>query len=252
MSAPRQHVLRTFSLALLLGIAWWYAGSHESIAVASVPDILAAFHKAWLFEKVGSDVLPTLRRLFTGYGLAVIIAVPLGLCLGASRSLRMFTGPIFTFFRSIPPIALIPPAIVIFGIGETTKIIIILSVCIWPVVLNTADGVAELDKTLVDTGRSYKFSPLQQLRFIVLPAVAPRIFAGMQIGLGLAVILTVAGEYLASSDGVGYFLFQAQSQLSTADMWAAIILLALIGYSVNLLFVAIQRRVLFWHIDRRA
>jgi len=249
MSLPRRLVIQVTSLGVLLGIAWWYAGTHESFAVASVPDILKSFREAWLFEKVSSDVVPTLKRLLGGYALSVLIAVPLGLCLGASRWLRMFTGPVFTFFRSVPPIALIPAAIIIFGIGEMTKTIIIVSVCVWPITLNTADGVAELDRTLVDTGRSYKFSPLEQLRYVILPAVAPRIFAGMQTSLGLAVILTVASEYLAASDGIGYFLFQAQSTYSTADMWAAIILLAIIGYLINLAFVAIQRRVLFWHAD---
>ncbi|MDP2711274.1 MAG: ABC transporter permease [Solirubrobacteraceae bacterium] len=246
MTRRRSLALQAGFIIPLLAVIYWYSEAYQSFAVAPVPDVLAAFQDAWLFDRVTSDVVPTLERLFLGYALAVLIAVPLGICLGSSRLLRMLAGPLFAFFRSVPPIALIPPALIVFGLGNTMKLFLIVVVCVWPIVLNASDGVVELDRTMLDTTRSYRLSRWERLRYAVIPAVAPRIFAGMHTSLAFAIIVVVASEYLAGTDGIGFFIFQAQSQYSIAEMWAGILLLGMLGFLLNLAFVAIQRRVLFW------
>lgn len=233
--------------AALVAFIWWYCDVHTSFAVPPVPDILSAFRETWLFERVTSDVLPTLRRLVIGFTLSVAIAVPLGIALGRSRPLRLAAMPLLTVFRSIPPIALVPPAMILFGLGDTMKLVLVLVVCVWPVMLNTVDGVAELDRTMIDTSRVYRFSAWERLRYVILPAVAPRIFAGMQTSLAFAMIIVIASEYLAGTDGIGYFIFQAQSKYVIADMWAGILLLGLFGLALNVLFVRVQRKTLYWH-----
>jgi ABC-type nitrate/sulfonate/bicarbonate transport system permease component len=109
----------------------------------------------WVFERVGSDVVPSLTRLGLGYAIACVVAVSAGLALGLSRTLRRAADPIVQFLRAIPPPALLPFGILVLGVGTSMKVFIIAFVCLWPVLLNTVDGVAGVDPTLRETARVY-------------------------------------------------------------------------------------------------
>ena len=121
--------------------------------------------------------------------------------LGSSRTLRTATAPIVEFLRSIPPPALIPFAIVVIGVGDDMKVFIIAFVCLWPVLLNTIDGINGIDPTLKDTARVYGISGRDKLLRMTLPAASPQIFAGMRLSLSLALILMVISEMVASTNG---------------------------------------------------
>ena len=146
-------------------------------------DILETFMDTWVFERVGSDVVPSLTRLAFGYGIACVVAVVLGLALGLSLTLRRAADPIVQFLRAIPPPALLPFGILVLGVGNSMKVFIIAFVCVWPVLLNTIDGVAGVEPTLRETAESYGIGRRDRVLRVILPAAAPQIFAGMRTSL---------------------------------------------------------------------
>jgi ABC-type nitrate/sulfonate/bicarbonate transport system permease component len=215
-------------------------------------DVFERFADNWLFERFGSDVWPSLRRMAIGYVIAVVLGVAIGTALGTSRTLRRAVSPIVEFLRSIPPPALLPFAIVVIGVGDDMKIFIIAFVCIWPVLLNTIDGINGSDPTLRDIARVYGVSGRDRLLRMTLPAASPQIFAGMRLSLSLAVILMVISEMVASTNGIGFFVLQSQRSFAIPEMWSGILLLGILGYVLNLIFVIIERRVLAWHRGAKA
>jgi ABC-type nitrate/sulfonate/bicarbonate transport system permease component len=250
---------RTVGLALELGApalaiaAWWlWSVRADSFYFPPLPEILQTFMDTWVFERVRSDLLPSLARLGAGYAIAVAVAVVLGVALGLSPLARRATAPIVEFLRAIPPVALIPLAIVVWGIGNEMKVFVIAMVCVWPILLNTIDGVAGVDLTLTDTARAYGIRGLRRLRRVVLPWASPQIFAGMRTALSLALIVMVVSEMVASTNGVGYFVVQSQRSFAIPEMWSGIIMLGLLGYGLNLAFGLVEHRVLRWHREARA
>lgn len=236
------------TIAIVLAL-WRYSQTHQSYIVSSFSDIWREFKDAFLFDRISSDVLPTLRRIGLSFGLATLIGAPLGLALGTSLFLRHLTAPLLAFFRALPPIALIPPAIVLIGIGDNMKVMLTVFVALWPIALNTADGAAEVNQTVRDTASTFRLTAWQRMRYVTIPSVAPRTFAGMHIALAFVVIGIIATEYLAGSEGIGYIVVQASQTLQTPLMWAGIVLLGIMGFLLNTLFVFVQRRVLYWVPD---
>jgi len=245
-------VLEVLVPLALLGLwAVWSAGS-ETFYYPPLTDILETFGETWLFERVGSDVVPSLLRLGAGYAMAVALALLVGVPLGLSRTARRAASPLVEFLRAIPPPALLPLAIVVVGVGDSMKVLIIAFVCLWPVLLNTIDGIRGIDPTLAETARVYGVRGADRLRRVVLPAAAPQVFAGMRTSLSLAVIMMVISEMVASTNGIGFFVLQSQRSFAIPEMWSGILLLGILGYALNLLFAGVERRVLAWHRGARA
>ena len=214
-------------------------------------EILHAFYDNWIFSRVISDVLPSLARMLAGYGIAVVLALAAGVCLGLSNLLYRTSLPVIEFVRAVPVVALIPFAILVFGIDSGMKVFIIVVGCIWPILLNTIDGIRSLNETLRDTARLYRLTPWERLRFVVLPAASPQIFAGLRTGMSLAVILMVISEMVASTNGIGFFVIQAQRTFAIGDMWSGIVLLGLLGFALNTLLLWVERWLLAWHSNSR-
>jgi len=247
--APALEIAVPIALLVLWGV-WSAAG--DTFYFPPLTDILQTFRETWLFERVGSDVVPSLQRLFLGYVIAVVVAVAIGLPLGLSPLLRRATSPLVEFLRAIPPPALLPFSIVVLGVGNAGKVFLIAFVCLWPVLLNTIDGVTGIDPTLRETARSYGVGGRERLTRIVLPAASPQIFAGMRTSLSLALILMVISEMVASTNGIGFFVLQSQRSFAIPEMWSGILLLGLLGYALNLIFLLLERRALAWHRGARA
>ncbi len=237
--------------ALLVG--WWvWSGSNDSFFFPPLSEIVAAFQRVWIWERVGSDVVPSLVRLLAGYGLAVVGGVSVGLLLGTSRLAYRAAQPVIEFLRALPPPAIIPFGILVFGLGDGMKVIVIAAGCVWPILLNTVQGVRAIEPTYADVNRVYRVPARDRLFHTLLPASSPYIFAGLRSSLSIAVILMVLSEMTASTNGVGFFLVQSQRSFDLPEMWAAILLLGLIGSVLSLVLVLIQRRVLAWHDGARA
>jgi ABC-type nitrate/sulfonate/bicarbonate transport system permease component len=237
---------------LVLAVLWFWSAGSDVFYFPPLKDVLTTFKDTWLFDRVGSDVVPSLVRLFIGYFIAVAIGVGGGIALGLSPVLRRTTEPIVEFLRAVPAPALLPFALLVLGVGNDSKIFVIAFVCLWPILLNAVDGVAGVDPTLVDTGRVYRIPARDRLTHVVLPAAAPQIFAGMRTSLSLALILMVISEMVASSNGIGYFVLQSQRSFAIPEMWSGIILLGILGYAFNAVFLLLERRALAWHRGARA
>jgi ABC-type nitrate/sulfonate/bicarbonate transport system permease component len=244
--------LRRLGLEALLPaavlVAWgaWSAGAH-SFFFPPLLDILGTFRETWLSGRFGSDAVPSLERVAAGYGLALLAGIGAGLLIGSSRPVRQLCDPVIEFLRALPPPVLIPFAILVFGIGPSMKVFVIAVGCVWPILLNTVDGVRGLDPALLETARVYGVRRRDRLWAIVLPAASPRIFAGLRSALSLALILMVISEMEASTNGIGFGILQAQRSFAIPEMWSGILLLGLVGYAVNGAFALVERRALRWH-----
>lgn len=241
------------TVPLLVLVTWGVlsAGS-ETYYFPPLTLIFSEFADNWLFERFGSDVVPSMVRMGLGYGAAVIVAIAAGVALGLSRRARLAVNPIIEFLRAIPPPAMLPFAMLVLGIGDMMKVFLIAFVCLWPILLNTLDGVTGVDPTLRETTRVYGASWPDRIRLVIMPAAAPQIFAGMRTSLSLALILMVISEMRASTNGIGFFVLQAQRSFAIPEMWSGIFLIGILGYSLNAALVLIERWVLRWHRAARA
>jgi len=238
--------------AILLGWQLWTASAHSQ-RFPRLSTILVEFRKMWLFSEFGTHVVPSLERIGAGFAIAVVVGVVLGIPLGLSRRARQAAMPHVEYWRAMPPPALLPISIILVkSIGNSQKISFIAFFCLFPVLLNTMDGVRGIEPTLLDTARSYGIKPLPRIGRIVLPAALPQIVAGMRNSLSLAVIMMVLSEYFSSSNGVGYVLLISKNTFQLGPMWAAIVLIGVLGYVLNLGFLLLERRVLAWHRGWRA
>jgi ABC-type nitrate/sulfonate/bicarbonate transport system permease component len=215
--------------------------------------ILVEFRDMWLFSQFTTHVVPSLIRIGLGFGIAVVVGVALGIPIGLSTWTRELAMPHIEYWRAMPPPALLPISILLLhDIGNKQKVAFIAFFCMFPILLNTIEGVRGIDPTLVDTARSYRIPPRERIRRIVLPGALPQIVAGMRTSLSLAVIMMVLAEYFSSTNGVGYVLLISKNTFELGPMWAAILLIGLLGYLLNVLFLLAERRALAWHRGWRA
>lgn len=204
-----------------------------------------------LNENVREDIVPSLNRLLTGWAIAALLGVTIGIALGRSQKLVDYLGPLLHFLRSVPPPALLPVFIVVLGLNSTMQLGVIVFGVIWPILLNTIDGARSVQPTQVETARVFRTSQPRWLFGVVLPAASPKIFAGLRISLSLALILMVISELIGTTDGLGRALEDAKGEFSIPDMWAVIVLLGILGYLLNAVLLAIENRVLRWHHGAR-
>ena len=250
-----------YGLGIALVIVWEYAARKAgSIFFPPPGEILHRAATLWLSgppqrlflsDSVFQDVIPSLLRLMGGWALAVLIGVPLGILIGRSRNLSDLVNPALQFLRAIPGPALIPIFIILLGTESTMRVTLIAFGSVWPILLNTIEGTRTVDPVQLDTVQAFRIPRHAQLWRIVLPAALPKIFAGMRVSLALAVILMVVSELVASTNGIGYRIQNAQIMFLLTDMWCGIVLLALIGYTLNWLFLKFEGRVLGWHRGAR-
>jgi ABC-type nitrate/sulfonate/bicarbonate transport system permease component len=232
----------------------WYVTSLNSTSFYFPPlkTILGNFWSFWLGKGFMAQVVPSIGRMIIGYGLAIVGGVIVGVCVGLSTWAHNLANPLVEFLRSIPSILLIPFGIVVLGVGTSMKVFIIALGCAFPIILNTADGIRSVEPTLIDVARTFKLSGWTRLFRVVLPSASPQIFAGLRASLPLALILMVVSEMLASTNGIGYSILQAQTRFVISEMWSGIIVLGILGYLVNLILTVAEGRVLAWHRGYRA
>lgn len=199
----------------------------------------------WLSGSALSDhVLPSIRRVLAGWAAAAVIGIGLGLVLGRSRAAMSYVGGLLHFFRAIPPPLLVPFFLVTLGLARMPIGTIVFGT-VWPILLNTIDGARAVDSTKIDTARAFRLTRAQWMLGVVLPSALPKIFAGLRLGLSVALILMVISE-LIGSNGIGNRLVAAQRDYELPAMWAGMVLLGALGYAFNALLLVAERRALHW------
>lgn len=251
LSVTRKLVL-LLALPVVLLVIWWFATANSTNPyVPPLKTIFETFPDTWDGARLRSDVVPSVLRLLVGYVVAVLAGIGIGLAVGGSRTLRNILEPVLEFFRAIPPPVLVPILMLFAGIGDTMKVLVIVSGCIWPVLLNTVEGVRAVDDVLRDTCRCYGVTGASRLRHLVLRSASPQIIAGMRQALSLGIILMVISEMFAANQGLGFSIVQFQRGFEIPEMWTGIIMLGLVGVAFSLVFSLLERRALGWYLGLR-
>lgn len=256
LTAPatvRNALLRWLVLALAVA-AWQVAArAHGSVYFPPPAEIAGHARDLWfsgpaghlfLTEAAVADILPSLGRMAAGFGIAAVAGTALGVAIGRSRRVYALCDPVLQFARAIPPPALVPVFVVILDFGTPMQIASIVFSAVWPVLINTADGAGNTDPLRLEVAAVLRLTPLERLRFLILPSALPRIFAGLRLSLSLSIILMVFSELLpGTANGIGFTLTDAQSRSDLLTVWAALVLLGAIGHLLNNGLLAVEKRL---------
>lgn len=238
-------------LASLAGVTifWW------AIAVSGVisPDLFPSPYTVWLaaVELQGegllySDLMVSLRRVATGFLIGSTLGIVVGLLTARTRFFRLALNPFLTLLRPIPAIALVPLAIVWFGIGEPSKYFVISYTVFFAVWLNTHHGTEHVAITYIRAARSLGATRPREFFEVVIPAAAPHIVAGLRMGTALAFLSLVAAELSGASAGIGFRLQEARQFMRTDRMFVGLLELGVLGAMLDMFFVMLSRKLVHW------
>jgi sulfonate transport system permease protein len=245
--------LASLWLFAALGVGWWvWSADSQSLYFPPLREILGRLYDLWIVGDAKGQLAPSLEHFALGYLIAGAAGIGVGALLWSLWFLQEAVSPFLYFLYVLPAPVLIPAVMTIFGIGFAMKVVIIAFAAVWPTLLNTMDGMRGVDPIQLDTAHVLGISGLTVVWRVVLPAALPQIVAGLRNSLQVAVVLMVVSEMVASTSGIGYFILYAQQSFAIVDMWTGIIVLAVIGSAMNLLFVVLENRILHWHYRARA
>jgi ABC-type nitrate/sulfonate/bicarbonate transport system permease component len=248
-------ILRVVMIAVPVALVavWWVTSANSANPYfPPLSQIIRSLGSVWLGKGAVTDALPSLRNLVLGFALGSAAGILAGVVIGQVRWLFRMLNPLISFFRAIPSIAYLPILIAIIGFNAPMRITAITLAAFFPVLIAAIDGVRSIDETLLDVARSYRIPRVIALFSVRLPAAVPRIFAGAELGLVGALIVMVASELIGTSQGIGAQVLLAQQTFQFSDMWAGIVLLAVIGIVTNLIFRFARARMLAWYDGARA
>jgi len=245
----RRSIYPVIGLAGILAI--WQAYTSLSgiprIVLPSPLDILLASIKD--YDLLLAETWPTLFETIAGFSLALVIGIPLAVCVANSRALNLALYPMLVATQSIPKVAIAPIILVWFGLGIESKLALAFLVAFFPVVVDTATGLQATPSGLLELARSLRASPAQVFFKVQMPAALPFMFAGAKVAITLAVVGAVIGEFVGSVNGLGNLLLTANSQLDGPLAWAALIWLSLIGIILFSVVAAAERILMPWAQD---
>ncbi|MDN5754243.1 MAG: ABC transporter permease, partial [Micrococcaceae bacterium] len=233
------------------GIAVWWLVSASGLVVIPGPVAVAA--KGVEMGQSGvliSDIAASLARVLSGFLLGVLLAIPVGFLMGWYPLFRSILEPYVQFFRTVPPLAIIPLAIVLMGIGETPKIFVIFLASFLTCVVSTFQGVVTVEKTLINAARVLGASSFVVFRRVVVPASSPFILVGMRVGLGASWATVVAAELIAAPSGLGFRMQQAQLYYDLPTIFVDLIAIGLLGLIMDRILLLLEARLTRWQ-ERR-
>lgn len=242
--------IRNLVLPICLVMIWQITSSLNIFSPYLLPSPLTTLDTAKQLFIEGlllKHLLISLQRVFFGFILAALAAIPLGIICGRSNRFQNYVWPLLEFMRHIPPLAAIPLIILWFGIGEPSKLVIIFLASFFPLFLNTYSGIKNCDAKILEVGRSLHFSPLQQAKLIELPAALPAIAVGLQLSLGYSWRALIGAELIAASSGIGYMILDAE-QMSRPDIvLVGILTIGIVGSVIDSVFFHLTNRLLPWN-----
>lgn len=246
-------VLRDISIksaAIIVFIALWEIaprlGIVDRMYLPPFSEVLSAFGKLIISGDLFIHIGSSLRRSMGGLFIAVAIGIPLGIFIGWFKMVEKLLDPLLQVFRNTSTLALFPVFILLFGLGELSKVAIIFWGTLWATLLNTINGVKSVDPLLIKAARSMSASNFFIFRKIVLPAATPSIITGFRLSASTSILILVAAEMLGSNSGLGFLIFYSEQKYDIAEMYSGILTISILGLLINYLVVAFERRLLTW------
>jgi len=253
---PRPAWLQVFDSAWLIAVVfglWWVASANSTnFFIPPLAEIFAALGRDLGNGVIVAGAAYSLANLAAGLLLAVVAGICLGIALGELDRIRVVVEPIINFFRSIPQAALVPLIIGAFGVGQGPKIYTIAFACVWPVLLNTIDGVLGVEPTIRKFSKVYRIPRWLHFRRVVLPAALPQIVAGIRVALPIGITVMVVSEMFAATEGLGFYILNSSATFKVSETWAGALLVGVVGYILSVLFVFVERRILRWYFASAA
>ncbi|MCL4519752.1 MAG: ABC transporter permease [Thaumarchaeota archaeon] len=241
-------------LVTAIVITWQLASQARLVSPVVLPPVSLIVERLYLLYTANYrlyympvNTLLTFQRVFAGYALSVVIAVPIGLILGQFRKLHLFFEPTIEILRVLPGVVLVPAFILLLGINSQMLVSFIAFGSLWPILINTVDGVRNMDPMLLDVAKSFRLSRLSVFRKVVFPASSPSIVSGMRVSLLLSLLLGIVIELTAGHNGIGWVTIYAEEGSDITTLYAEIFVVAVSGFLLNFAFVKIENRVLEWH-----
>jgi ABC-type nitrate/sulfonate/bicarbonate transport system permease component len=241
--------ITSLSVAVLLGV-WEFFGRDVNPVFGSYPSAIAlAFVEVVRTGQLGAALYESLRPFVVGYGLAIVVGVPLGLVIGRYRVLEAALGIYVTAGYAMPLVALVPLLILWLGLGFAVKAAVVFLMSVFPICINTWLGVTAVPKNLIEVGKSFVASDVVILRRIVLPATLPYIMAGIRLAVGRAVVAMVIAEFFTTISGLGAIIINSANNFDTATMFVPIMVLMVLAIGLNSLIGWVERRVAPWQAE---
>jgi ABC-type nitrate/sulfonate/bicarbonate transport system permease component len=242
--------LSGFLLVLALLALWEASARLGWTSSTNWPPFTAVLRATGLGLGSGQLLAPlggTLARMLAGFLAGGLFGIAAGLLLGTWPLAARAFNPVVEVLRPIPIPAIVPPLILFLGVGDELKIFVTAFGTFFPVLVNTFGGTRDVGTTLLQTAATFRIGRLSTLVFVILPASLPAILSGLRVGLGLALVITITAEMIAGAGGIGYFIVQTQYAMRPAEMYAAVLCLAAVGYLLNRGFLAVEARLIAWH-----
>jgi NitT/TauT family transport system permease protein len=238
---------------LILGIvAWQIAAAHTStLVMVPLGDIWDAFTASIANGQLGTNFAASLEGFALGFVIAAVVGIALGVLMAVNRVVFDFLDPWMSALYSTPLIALAPLYIVTFGIGMTARVAVVITLAVFPVMLNTTAGIRTTDPNLVETARSYGASRWQIFRKVLLPWSVPFIVTGLRLAVGRGLMGVVVAEFFGSTDGLGHAVFIASQNFETAQVWLGVFVLAAMGVVFIRIMYYIEKRIAPWRSARQ-
>jgi NitT/TauT family transport system permease protein len=233
-------------VVVLIAEAFTRAGPVNPAYLPPVSDVLLRVVELLTSAEFLGQVARTLQAWAIGLGLAVAVGVPAGVVLGSSSFVYSATRAIVEFLRPIPSVALIPLAILLFGLGTEMKVSLVVYASLWPILFNTIYGMHDVDPVAKDTARVFGFGRLAVLTRVSLPSAAPFIYTGVRIAAAVALILALSAEILGARHGLGQWIVAAGAASRADLVYAGVVVTGLLGFLINWVTVIGERRLFGW------
>ncbi|MGA5539366.1 ABC transporter permease [Mycolicibacterium nivoides] len=236
----------------LVVFAWWSATATGVLDPKFLTPPQTVLSKLADGLAAGGDlrqqVWPSLRRGLSGFLIGTGLGVVLGILVGSVRVLEKAFDPVLLFFRSLSILALFPVFLLFFGIGEQSKVAIVTWAAFWPVFISTVNAVKGVEKILLNAARTLGAGRAYIFTRVVLPASVPNIFPGVRLAASYAFTALVAAEYLGATEGIGIYIRSSQESYQIAAMYSGIVVLGIIGVTLNLLLAGVEKRLTAWQL----
>jgi NitT/TauT family transport system permease protein len=252
LNARRRERLMSIGSPLGLLLAWELAARFGLIDVRFFPaptTIFAALIELTRSGELIEHVAISLQRIGLGFLLGGIPAVIIGISMGISRPVRALIDPLISATFPIPKSALLPFILLIFGLGEMSKVVMVAIGVFFPIAINATAGVLQINPIYLDVGKSFKASRWDTFRTIALPGALPFIMTGVKLSAGIALILIAVTEMVGAKSGIGYMIWSAWEIFAVPKMYVGLFTIALIGFAVTFLLREVERRVIRWKQD---